>query len=156
MSLLWQLFLCLLGQAPKVRMSHWVSGIGYQAMPLLPDLECSVLECARSWMSHWIHFQFLPPTDPSFAGGPGEIASELPPMGARQKPSNTVGLAGTLGTCCAELTKGLGVGLWRGGGGQTLDWCLFVCFSSFPSPPPPKGSVPLKVTTLYGPQNSAT
>lgn len=61
------------------------SGIGYQVTLLnlkSPDLECGVLEQARSRMSHWIHFEFLPPTDPSFAGAPEGIASELAPMEA--------------------------------------------------------------------------
>lgn len=68
-------------------------------------------------MSHWIHFQFLPPTDPSFAGAPEGMASELAPMEEWQRPSNTAGLAGRQEHVMGWAHKGPGcwaVGDWTG------------------------------------------
>lgn len=86
-----------------------------------PDLECNVLEHARSRMSHWIHFQFLPPTYPSFADTPERIASELAPMEEWQAQQQ--GRIGRQARACDELSSQRAWVL----GCRRLDWCLFVC-----------------------------
>lgn len=121
---------------PKPTCPTWTQELGIKSRPWnlkSPDLECNVLECARCRVSHWIHFQFLPPTDPAFASAPEETASEPAPMEEWQRPSNTAGLAGSSEHVMGWAHKGPGcraaVGVW---GGWWTGSCLSACLSSFP------------------------
>lgn len=76
-------------------MSHWVSGIGCQVTLLTLkslDLECNVLEGARSGMSHRIHFQSLPPR----------------PVLCRRPGGNGLGAATNDGGTEAQQHRGIG------------------------------------------------